>query len=160
MARLDHLYAFLSEVEDEREVPLFTARRNPELFRGQRTLLLEMIERLGAVTRTDFALGRKGRLEVDVAKEVMGAMRKAKLRASHPDDLLFTGLMILYSRHRGAPRMAAFYGECLARYFAKKSLRLARYRELRDYMSIDVWCVFDDEPLDSPRWKPRKLRAY
>ncbi len=158
-AHLYQLYVFLSEVEDEREVPVFTARRNPELFRGQRTLLLEMIERLGAVTKTDFALGRKGRLEVDVAAEVMGAMKKAKLRASDPEDLLFTGLMILYSRHRGARRMAAFYGECLARYFGKKSLRLARYRELRDFRSIDVWCVFDDEPLDSPRWKPRKLRA-
>jgi hypothetical protein len=160
LARLDGLYTFLSEVEDEREVPLFTARRNPELFRGQRTLLLEMIERLRAVTETDFALGRKGRLEVDVAAEVLGAMKKAKLRTSDPEDLLFTGLMILYSRHRGAPRMAAFYGECLARYFAKKSLRLARYRELRDFRSIDVWCVFDDEPLDSRRWKPRKLRAH
>jgi hypothetical protein len=159
-ARLHRLYIFLSEVEDEREVPLFTARRNPELFRGQRTLLLEMIERLRAVTETDFALGRKGRFEVDVAAEVLGAMKKAKLRTSAPEDLLFTGLMILYSRHRGVPRMAAFYGECLARYFAKKSLRLARYRELRDGMSLDVWCVFDDEPLDSPRWKPRKLRAH
>jgi hypothetical protein len=160
LARVRPLYIFLSEVEDEREVPLFTARRNPELFRGQRTLLLAMIERLGVVTETDFALGRKGRLELDVAAEVLGAMKKAKLRASDPEDLLFTGLMILYSRHRGAPRIAAFYGECLARYFAKKSLRLARYRELREFMSVDVWCVFDDEPLDSPRWKPRKLRTH
>lgn len=159
LARLHNLYLYLSELEDQRELPLFTSRRNPLLFLGQRTLLIEMIRRLGAVSDSDRRLRAKGRLEVNVAAEVIGAMRAAGLACSNPDDLLFTGLMILYARHRGAPRMAAFYGECIARYFERKSLTLARYREARDMSRIDVWFVFDDEPPDSPAWKPRRVRA-
>jgi hypothetical protein len=153
LVRLDQLYDFLTELEEERDMPLFTARRKPEIFRGQRALLVGMIERLGALSRRDFALPAKGRLQADVAAEVVAALRLARLGCTIPDDLLFTGLMILYSRHRGAPQMARFYKVCIERYFAGKPLRLARYRERRDGHSVDVWWVFEDEPPDSAAWR-------
>ncbi|HYC87873.1 MAG TPA: hypothetical protein VEO54_01575 [Thermoanaerobaculia bacterium] len=154
LVRLHQLYHFLADLEDERDMPLFTARRKPEIFRGQRTLLGEMITRLGSLSRRDLSLPANGRLQADVSTEVVAALRSAGLRCTNPEDLLFTGLMILYSRHRGAAQMARFYGACIERYFARKPLMLARYREQRGPYSIDVWWVFDDEPPDSPSWKP------
>jgi hypothetical protein len=151
--RIRLLYDYLPEIEEEREMPLFTARRKPEIFRGQRTLLLEMIERLGGASKRDHRLRSNEHLNLDMAGVVLASLKAAQLVCSNPEDLLFTGLMILYARHRGAPQMAAFYGACIARYFARRSLTLARYRERREYTTVDVWYVFDDEPPDSPAWK-------
>jgi hypothetical protein len=44
-------YAELSGTEIKREVPCWTTRARPEVFRGQRRLLLYVVERLGSCIR-------------------------------------------------------------------------------------------------------------
>ena len=152
---VERLYSMmLDELEDERLVPLLTTPRPPIIFPGQRALLLHMIEELDRLSRRDKSLLRRvmgQRLQGDVEALVLAELSAANLRCTDPTDLVYTGLMILYARHRGAPELAAFYGACLNRWLSGKPLRLLRYRERREGHQARAWWVFEDEqPAGSP----------
>jgi hypothetical protein len=157
LSRVSELYRmFLPELEEDRDFPLLTTRLKPEMFRGQRTLLLAMIEKLTTLSDRDASspLREDNRLGVDIKDSVQSAMQEAGLKCKNPHDLVYTGFLILYSRHRGAPEMAAFYGQCMVRWVEGRSTTLTRYREKREFHNIRVWYIFDDETLKLPSEGP------
>lgn len=145
---VDRLYLLLDELEDDRPVPLFTSARPPMIFPGQRALMGYMIDELDRLSRYDRSLWRrlKGQpLQGDIEESVRAALRAAKLKCTDPADLVYTGLMILYARHRGATELASFYGDCLKRWLDGKPLRLLRYRERRNLSENRASWIFEDE---------------
>lgn len=158
MSRVGELYdMFLSELEAGRTTPLFTTPGSGLVFPAQREFMINMISALSYLTMLDVTNGKSDteyKLDFDMAEVVAGAMQKAGLECTNPEDLIFTGFTILYARHRGAPEMAAFYANCLLRWLEGRSTTLARYREAREQYAISVWAVFDDESADSIGWQP------
>ena len=149
---VDRLYQLLDELEDDRPVPLFTSARPPVIFPGQRALMGYMIDELDRLSRSDRSLWRrlKGqRLQGDIEESVRGALRAANLKCTDPADLIYTGLMILYARHRGATELASFYGACLKRWLDGKPLRLLRYRERRSLSENRASWIFEDDSVAS-----------
>lgn len=147
------------ELEADRPVPLFVTPHAPAIFPGHRQLLLGMMARLSLLSRTDRALGGT-HLVADVAELVTYSLEQADLHCTVPEDRVYLGLQMLYARHVGAPEFARFFGECLQRYVEQRTTRLVRYRELRDGLTMRLWCVFADEPEGSDAWRlPRWART-
>jgi hypothetical protein len=145
---------FLPELED-RETPLLTPRQKPNIFEGQRTLQVRMIQTLSEASgRDELLAGNMARsLNLDMTSVVEAAMAEAGLRCTDPKDQIYTGLLILYARHRGYPELASLFAECLKRWLARTSNVLARYRENREPYNERAWYVFADEPAASGAWK-------
>lgn len=147
------------ELEADRSVPLFVTPHAPAIFPGHRQLLIAMMARLDRLSRTDRVLNGSP-LVADVAELVTNSLEQAGLHCTVPEDRVYLGLQMLYARHVGAPEFARFYGECLQRYVERRTTRLVRYREDRDFRAMRLWCVFADEPEGSDAWRlPRWARA-
>jgi hypothetical protein len=147
-----------AESENGRDIPMFVARLKPELFPGQRQFLVSMINILTRLSDLDArggaSVGDDG-LQFDVADAVSQVAQAVGLRTSHAADLAYTSLLILYSRHRGAPTFASFYADCLARLLEGKTTVLRHYREDRTPYQEKAWYVFADVPerdVRKPAW--------
>jgi hypothetical protein len=150
---ISELYDFgMTDLEERQETPLFTTKVKPFIFPGQRPLLISMIKILGHFDAVD----RSSRIvSFDIVSVVADVMKASGLETTNARDISYTGLLILYSRHRGAPEMALFYGECLKRLLANKTTMLVRYREYRAENGIRVWYVFSDDHVPNssvPTW--------
>jgi hypothetical protein len=149
------VYFGLPELEADRPVPVLVTPHAPQTFPGHRALLEGMMGRLGKLSDMDRALDGLP-LPVDLAEVITFALEQAELTCTMPEDRVYLGLQMLYARHRGAPRFAGFYAEALRRYVDRRTTRLMRYREDRDFRRMRIWWVFADEPADSAAWQPPK----
>jgi hypothetical protein len=160
-------FGLLDELEEGRTTPMFTSPRPPGVTPGLQPLLVQMIQQLGAVSRMDEERSQAAPasfgtdqdsvgLEIDVGALVANAMDAADLHCSHPGDVQYVALLMLYQRNRGVPEFARFYAECLRRVLDGESLQLLRYREDRDMtdpahpMQMRVWWVFQGAPTSRP----------
>jgi len=149
----------LDEVEDARPVPLFITPRAPNIFPGQKALLVFMIDALAGLDQVDRLIS-DGRLNnADVGQLVEGAMAAAGLTCTDHRDIVYVGLALLYARHVGAfsRELAAFYAKCIARHQRGQTLALKKLRLHMEMSSNRLWAVFEDEPigwpyLDMPEW--------
>lgn len=147
-----HYFFGMSELEELQETPCFTTKPNPSRFPGQSLLLVSMIRKLGHFSRIDHS---SNSVNFDLVSVVVEALIEAGLQTSNEGDFAYTGLLILYSRSRGAPAMARFYANCLKRLLANQSTTVVRYREHRTLREIKAWYIFSDEAFDSigvPNW--------
>src|SRR5260370_32650448 len=133
------------EAEDKGELPRFVVKRKPWIFGGQEEFLAFMINTLSRLSDLDVKMkeGAHG-LNVDMVEVIAIGATSAGLRASNADDLRYTSLLILYSRHRGAGTFAAFYADCLTRALDGRSTVLRHYREDRTPYRQQVWYQFVD----------------
>jgi hypothetical protein len=124
-----YIYMFGAEAEDDRACPMFVVKRPPRIFEGQLRFLDPMIYALSRLSDQDARirdnLDPRG-LGVDIVNVITEAARKVGLKTSNSDDMRYTCLLILYSRHRGRESFAAFYAECLKRVLEGRSTVLRR----------------------------------
>jgi hypothetical protein len=102
------------DAEDTGDFPLFFVKRKPFLFQGQREFISKVMDLLIQASQLDEARAAKlssFSIGFDIASAVAKAAKSVGLAPSNNADIPYTSLLILYSRHRGAPMLARLYGE-------------------------------------------------
>jgi hypothetical protein len=140
-----YVYMCGVQAEDARSCPLFFVKRRPWMFEGQPLFLARMIDALSALSDMDARIKSSDRrgLGVDIVEVITQAASEIGLKASNKDDMRYTCLLILYSRHRGAESFAFFYADCLRRVLEGRTTVLRRYCE--DRARLQTWYQFADE---------------
>ena len=137
------------DAEDTGDFPLFFVKRKPFLFQGQREFMSKVMDLLIQASQLDEARAAKlssFSIGFDIASAVAKAAKSVGLAPSNNADIPYTSLLILYSRHRGAPMLARLYGEVIQWHLRGAPTVLARYREDRAQMhNLKCWFRFEDE---------------
>jgi hypothetical protein len=142
-----------AEAEDNRDWPLFFVKRKPWIFKGQKQFMVSVMGVLRHASAFDekeasntstFSIG------LDVAEAVTSCAKSVGLGSSKEGDLPYTALLILYARHRGAPKLAGLFADSLQRYLRGRTTVLARYREQREPYDERCWYRFEDQIGDRP----------
>jgi hypothetical protein len=142
-----YIYMCGTEAEEERPYPLFVIKRRPELFAGQPRFLASMIDIQSRLSDLDSkqrkSVDRLG-LGIDIVELITQAAENAGLNTSDKNDMRYTSLLILYSRHRSSPSFAAFYADCIMRVLEGRTTILRRYHEDRMPHHEQAWYEFAD----------------